>query len=81
MTTNHHREGRYNGEDDIFEDPCIETQGYDYSLDYIFTDAATAAGDWAFHRSCRVSDLTILLATDHCPVFIDATPGGNSPKL
>jgi len=81
VTTNHHREGRYNGEDDIFEDPCIETQGYEYSLDYIFVDDKTAAGDWAFHRSCRVADLTILLATDHCPVFIDATPGETSPKL
>ena len=81
VTTNHHREGRYNEADDLFEDPCIETQGYAYSLDYIFTDGQTAAGNWEFHRSCRVSDLTITLATDHCPVFIDATPGAASAKL
>ncbi len=81
VTTNHHREGRYNAEDDLFEDPCIETLGYEYAIDYIFTDAQTAAGAWEFHRSCRVSDLTITLATDHCPVFIDATPGEASAKL
>ena len=81
VTTNHHREGRYNEADDLFEDPCIETQGYAYSLDYIFTDGQTAAGDWAFHRSCRVSDPIITLATDHCPVFIDATPGAASAGL
>ena len=81
VTTNHHREGRYNEQDDIFEDPCVETLGYEYSLDYIFTDGNTAKSDWQFHRSCRVSDLTISLATDHCPVFIDATPGNTTPKL
>lgn len=79
VTTNHHREGRYNEADDLFEDPCVETQGYEYSLDYIFTDGQTAAGAWQFHRSCRVSDLTISLATDHCPVFIDVTPGDPAP--
>lgn len=74
-STNHHKEGHWDEDYLVFDEPdpsANRNEAYVYSLDYIFVDAASVRKSRIDVKySAAVFDTYAMLATDHCPVFID----------